>query len=1059
MNLAEFSINKKVITYTLTAVALYVGYLSFNSLPRLEDPEFAIKQALVITSYPGASAAEVEKEVTEVIEKAAQEMGQLKFIESWSERGLSKVKVWIKDAYRVNDLPQVWDELRRKVQDSKKYLPPGTAPPVVNDDFGDVFGVYIALHGEGFTYAELKKIAELLRRELLTVQDVKKIVFSGLQKETIYVEMSKIKMTSLGITEQEIFDALRSKNLPVEAGKFKAGTEYLAINPTGEYKSEKQFGDLLISSKEGKLIYLKDVASINRDYQDPPGNILRFNGEPSIGIGISTILGGNSVTMGNAVEDRLAQLESQIPLGMEISAISMQNESVTKAIDGFIINLIEAVAIVIVVLLFAMGLRSGLIIGFILVLTIAATFVIMGMQQITLERISLGALIIALGMLVDNAIVVVDGMKVKMEQGIDGLTAAKDIVAKNSMPLLGATAVAILAFASIGTMTTSTGEYTQSLFYVILISLSLSWLTAVTTTPLITSQFILSKKSKKKSETNSEETKDPYAGKLFVLYRKALVAAVKNKWITIGAVVGIFILSIFGFGLLKSLFFPQSTSPMFIVEIQFREGMHITETNKNVEQVEKYLQTIDGVTDISSLVGGGHTRFILTYDTPIDASINYTSMLVSVTEFELIDKIYVGVQEHIEEMFPDATVNVKKFNLGPATGGKLQLRIMGPDKNELRRMARVVKEIVMNDPESKAVRDEWGARVKVIRPVLIDERARRLGIDRPLVGQTFLSRFQGYQTGVYREGIELIPIVARAPEIERITIENLRDLQIYSPTAQQSIPMMQIVSGIRTEMEDARVSRFNRTTMIKVHFDPRTILPSELLNRVKPKIETALKVDLEQYYGKSYGDDPYKGYTAATIPILYHDKIPIKDMPGYYLSWAGEIEDSSESTKQLAGSVIIFFGMMILVVIFLFNAFRQPLIIWLTVPLAIIGVTLGLLVFNEPFGFMALLGFMSLAGMLIKNAIVLIDQIDTERAEGKEDFYAIVDSGVSRMRPVMLAAATTILGMIPLLTDAFFIGMAITIMFGLGVATVLTLIFVPVLYATFFKAKIPADTK
>jgi len=1059
MNLAEFSINKKVITYTITVVTLYVGYLSFNSLPRLEDPEFAIKQALIITSYPGASAIEVEKEVTEVIEKAAQEMGQLKFVESWSERGLSKVKVWIKDAYRVNDLPQVWDELRRKIQDAKKYLPPGTAPPIVNDDFGDVFGIYLALHGEGYTYAELKKIAELLRRELLTVQDVKKIVFSGIQKETIYIEMSKTKMTSLDITESEIFDALRSKNLPVDAGKFKAGAEYLAINPTGEYKSEKQFGDLLISSKEGTLIYLKDVAAINRDYQDPPGNILRFNGEPSIGIGISTILGGNSVTMGNAVVKRLAELEGQIPVGMELDAISMQSENVTKAINGFIINLFEAVAIVIIVLLIAMGLRSGLIIGFILLLTIAATFLIMGMQQITLERISLGALIIALGMLVDNAIVIVDGMKVKMEQGIDGLTAAKEVVGKNSIPLLGATVVAILAFASIGTMTTSTGEYTQSLYYVILISLSLSWLTAVTTTPLITSQFILSKKSKKKSETNNEETKDPYAGKIFVLYRKGLVAAVKNKWITIGVVVGIFILSIFGFGMLKNQFFPPSTSPMFIVEIQFREGMHITETNKKVEEVEKYLNTIDGVTDISSLVGGGHTRFILTYDTPIDASINYTSILVSVTEFELIDKIYVDVQNHIEDMFPDATVNVKKFNLGPATGGKLQLRIMGPDQNELRRMARVVKEIVMDDPESKAVRDEWGARVKVIRPVLIDERARRLGIDRPLVGQTILSRFQGYQTGVYREGIELIPIVARAPEIERLTIENLRDLQIYSPTAQQNIPLMQVVSGIRTEIEDARVSRFNRTTMIKIHFDPRTILPTELLNRVKPKIETALKVDLEQYYGKSFGDDPYNNYTAETIPILYHDKIPIKDMPGYYLSWAGEIEDSSESTKQLASSVIVFFGMMILVVIFLFNAFRQPLIIWLTVPLAIIGVTIGLLVFNEPFGFMALLGFMSLAGMLIKNAIVLIEQIDSERAEGKEDFYAIVDSGVSRMRPVMLAAATTILGMIPLLQDAFFIGMAITIMFGLGFATVLTLIFVPTLYATFFKVKIPADAK
>ena len=495
MNLAEISINKKVITYTLTVVALYVGYLSFNSLPRLEDPEFAIKQALIITSYPGASAYEVEKEVTEVMEKAAQEMGQLKFVESWSERGLSKVKVYIKDVYRKNELPQVWDELRRKVMDAKKYLPPGTAPPVVNDDFGDVYGVYLALHGEGYSYAELKKIAELLRRELLTVQDVKKIVFSGVQKETIYVEMSKTTMASLDITEQEIFDALRSKNLPVDAGKFKAGSEYLAINPTGEYKSEKQFGDLLISSKEGKLIYLKDVATINRDYQDPPGNMLRFNGEPSIGIGISTIPGGNSVTLGEGVIKRLAELEGQIPLGMELDAISMQSESVTKAINGFIINLIEAVAIVVLVLLFAMGLRSGLIIGFILILTIAATFLIMGMQGITLERISLGALIIELGMLVDNAIVVVDGMKVLMEQGIDGFTAAKDVVAKNSIPLLGATAVAVLAFASIGTLSTSTGEYTQSLFYVILISLSLSWLTAVTTTPLITKQFILSKKS------------------------------------------------------------------------------------------------------------------------------------------------------------------------------------------------------------------------------------------------------------------------------------------------------------------------------------------------------------------------------------------------------------------------------------------------------------------------------------------------------------------------------------------------------------------------------------
>ncbi|MEJ2720527.1 MAG: efflux RND transporter permease subunit, partial [bacterium] len=624
MNIAELSIKKSVITWTLTVVVLIVGVKAYQGLPRLEDPEFTIKQAVIITPYPGASAREVELEVTEVIEKAAQELGQLKRVESWSERNVSKVSVIIKDQYDKTKIPQVWDELRRKVNDSTSQLPPGAGSPIINDDFGDVYGVYFALVGEGYTYAELKRVAELLKRELLTVKDVKKIAFFGEQKEAVFVEMSKTKMAALGITRQEIFNTLSAKNLPANAGKIKIGPEFMTIYPTGIFRSEKEFGDLLIGSKGGNLIYLKDVATIRRGYEDPPKKILRFDGQPAIGVAISTVLGGNVVTMGDAVEKRLHELQTLIPLGMKLEVISLQSRTVTESINGFLINLLEAVVIVVLVLLFAMGFRSGLIIGFILVLTIAATFVVMGKYHITLERISLGALIIALGMLVDNAIVVVDGMKVRREGGEDGLEAAKTVVGQNAVPLLGATAVAVLAFASIGGMNNGTGEYCRSLYYVILISLSLSWLTAVTTTPLITKKFVLPKKSKTKTGGQT----DPYGGKFFQMYRKGLVAAIRYRWITIAVVVGMFAAAMFGFRFVDNLFFPPSTRPQFMVEVQFREGTHIKVTEERVAAIEDYVRKYDGVTDVASAIGAGHARFLLTYNVPVEASTNYACVLV-----------------------------------------------------------------------------------------------------------------------------------------------------------------------------------------------------------------------------------------------------------------------------------------------------------------------------------------------------------------------------------------------------------------------------------------------
>jgi multidrug efflux pump subunit AcrB len=1045
MNIAEFSIKKSVITWTVTVVVLVLGFQSYQKLPRLEDPEFAIKDAVIVTPYPGASPEEVEQEVTEKIEKAMQELGQLKRVESYSSRGMSLVKIKIKDSYDKDALPAVWDEMRRKVLDVTPELPPGAGPVVVNDDFGDVFGVYFALTGPGYTYAELKDVAELLKRELLVVQDVKKVTFFGEQSEAIYVEMSRTKMASLGITKQQIFDTLQAKNLPVSSGKIKIGPEYMAIKPTGEFKSEKDFGGLFIASQGGKLIYLRDVAAVVRDYVDPPQNILQLNGEPAIGIAISTISGGNAVTMGEGVLKRIEELQGEIPLGMELGEIAMQSKAVTKAVNSFVINLLEAVAIVIVILLIFMGLRSGLIIGFILVLTIAATFVVMGYYQITLERISLGALIIALGMLVDNAIVVVDGMKVRMEQGMEGLQAAKEVVGQNSIPLFGATVVAVLAFASIGGMDNSTGEYCRSLYYVILISLSLSWFTAVTVTPLITKTFVLGKKSAKKDA----KKKDPYGSKFYQTYRKLLVLAIRARLVTIALVCIMFGTSIYGFGFLSNQFFPNSTAPQFIVEVQFREGTHILETRDRVAIMEEYLMKTEGITQVASAIGAGHPRFVLVFPVPVDASINYTSIVVTVEDYKLVDQLRPQIQTDFEEMFPDATVNVKKFLLGPGEGGKIQFRINGPDPNELRNMAETVMGIIADDPVSIAIRTEWGDKVKLPQPLLAEDRARTLGIDRPMVATAIESNYSGTTTGVYREGIDLIPIIARAPYDERSNMEDMKELQIYSPSAQKEVPILQVLNGVETTWENARVSRWHRRPFIKVHADPRQGLASELLARIKPQIEQALGADLEAYYGKPVKEGVE--YTASSIPVKYDDIIPLKGKPGYFIAWGGEVEDSSDAQKKLAENIPLYFGMMILVVIFLFNAFKQPLIIWLTVPLSLIGVTAGLLLFDQPFGFMALLGLMSLSGMLIKNAIVLIDQIDLNIKEGMPGLDAVIESGVSRMQPVMMAALTTMMGMIPLFQDAFFIAMAVTIVFGLGFATVLTLVFVPVLYATFFK--------
>jgi multidrug efflux pump subunit AcrB len=1013
MNIAEASIRKKTVTLVFAVLMVVLGIWSYIHLPRLEDPEFTIKDALIVTPYPGASAQQVEKEVSDVIERAVQQLEQLDRVVSRSERGRSTVTVTIKDQYDRHTLPQVWDELRRKVSDSQRHLPPGAGPSLVVDDFGDVFGIFYALTGPEFSDAELYDTAKLLRRELLLVPDVKKIEIFGHQQEIIYIELARDRIAQLGIRPETIFAALREQNLVVQSGAVDVGPLALTINPTGEWTGVEDFENLLIrgGGEGGELIRLSDIANVRRDYIDPPTTSLRYDGERAIGIGISTVGGGNVVTMGAAVERRIRELGSQIPLGMELHKISFQADTVTEAIDEFILNLGMSIVIVFVVLLLAMGIRSGLIIGGILFITMCGTMIVMAQTGLILERISLGALVIALVMLVDNAIVITEGMLVAMQKGHDKLQAAKDVVSQTAIPLLGSTAIAVLAFGAIGLSDDKTGEYCRSLFVVLLIALGLSWITAVTITPLFGYFFL-------KSAPPSEDikAKDPYAGPIYQGYKKILLACMRARGLTIAVLVGMLALSIFAFRFVSNSFFPESTRAQFMVDVWLPGGTRLDQTDRVTQEMRNFIADIPGITHITTSVGQGALRFLLTYS-PERFDPSYAQFLIDVKEQSLINEVLPRVQTELTEKYPDAQIIAKRFLLGPGEGGRIQVRFSGDDYGTLRSLAAQAMEILRADGGAKGIRIDSREPVPTLRPQFSEAQARLTGITRTDLGRTLEAAFSGQRIGVYREGDELLPIMARGPEAERTDPDLIRDVQIFSPVANRFLPVRQIVSDFTTDLEDPLRMRRNRLPTITVHADQTSGLASTLLNRVRGQIEA--------------------------IPLPY----------GYRMEWGGEYEDSSKAKAALAGTLPAFLLMMVLIVICLFNSLRVTLIIWLTVPLSIIGIVVGLLLFNQPFGFMALLGALSLSGMLIKNGIVLIDEINSQLTSGKAPWDAVVDASVSRVRPVSMAVLTTVFGLIPLLFDVFFGAMAVTIVVGLLFASALTLFVVPVLYTTFFKVR------
>ncbi|MDP0589989.1 MAG: efflux RND transporter permease subunit [Candidatus Endonucleobacter bathymodioli] len=1011
MNLAEFAIKNQVFSVILILLALFGGWNAYQTMPRFEDPEFTIRTAKIFTKYPGASPDEVAREVSTPIEAALQQMQEVDKIKTKSSAGLSEISVDIKFEFSKSkgDLQIVWTKLRNKVRDVESSLPRAAHAPIVNDDFGDLYGLSYFLTGDDYSPAELRHYAKHLQKEILQVSGVAKVLLAGEQEEAIFVEISYENVSALGASIDSIYSILEQQNSIVLAGSVAIDDQRLVIYPSGAVDSIDSIKNLLVSTTaNGKIIYLKDIAKVYRDYKTPASKIVRYNGKPAIALGVANVPGGNVVVVGASVDKKLEESISSRPFGMEVFEYYHQGKIVEDSVGDFIMNVISALVIVICSLLVTMGLRSAMVISFILIITVGATLATMQIIDIPLHRISLGALIISLGMMVDNAVVITEAILVGVQQGRKKLDIAKEIVGQTKWPLLAGTMVGVIAFAPIGFAPGKTAEYTGDLFWVVMVALLFSWILAMTITPLICYWLF-----PEKQKTNSKVKE----GVFFVKYKQLMRWSLRSRWLVISLVVGMFALSIWGAQFMTQGFFPRSTTPQMVVDYWLPEGTRIERTAQDMQEIEAFVQAMVGVNGVQTIIGGGSIRYMLTYS-PESANSSYGQLLVRVDDYRAIDSMMPVITAFIEQKFPEAQSKTWRFVLGPGGGAAIEAEFKGSDPKILRRLANEAKIIMAADGGALSIKDNWRQPVSVIVPIYSEAKSRRAGVSRQDLADAILSYYSGKQVGVYREGEDLIPIIARLPNTENATIQGIKSIQVLSGLTGKTVPIAQVTDGFKTIWRDGQIHSENRIFEIKAQSDPYPDeLAASLLKRIRPQIE------------------------AIELPN------------GYSLEWGGEEGNSKESNDNLMSAIPLGFLAMVLVVVISFGSILQPLVIWLVVPLATIGVVFGLVVTGIPLEFMGMLGLLSLSGLLIQNGIILVDRMDTEIKEGKPRFDAIVDSAASRVRPVVLGSFTTALGVIPLFFDAFFQSMAVVLVFGLTFATLLTLLIVPVLYATFMNVK------
>ncbi len=1009
MNIAEFSIKNQILSVIIILLSLAGGWQAYQNMARFEDPEFTIRTAVIFTQYPGGSPEQVAREVTEPLETALQQLQEVKEVRSKSSAGVSEINVDVKYEFSKNkeDLQVIWTKIRNKVKDAQRSLPSQASTPIVNDDFGDVYGLYYFITGPDYSPAELRQYAKSLQKELLQIKGVAKVALAGEQQEAIFVEISRDTAAVLGVSVSKLYEILGAQNDVVASGNVAIGDQRLIIDPSGGIDSIESIKNLLVStSSDGKITYLKDIAHVYRGYQTPASKLIRYNKQDAIAIGVSNVAGGNVVVMGDAVNAKLQESLSRRPIGMEVHEYYHQGSIVEASVDNFVMNVLAALAIVIVTIFLFMGIRSAIVIGFILLLTIGATLATMNMISIPMHRISLGALIIALGMMVDNAIVVTEGILVGLKNGAKKLQIAKDIVSQTKWPLLGGTLVGIIAFAPIGLAPGETAEYTGDLFWVVMISLLFSWIFAITLTPLACYWLL---------PQNEDEGQVDKPSALTLKYKAFMKVVLNYRWPVIFVAIGLFAASVWGAKFMTQGFFPQSTSPQMVVDYWLPEGTKIEKTAQDMKVLEQFVSEMDGVNAVQSLVGGGGLRFMLTYGSePNNGS--YGQLLVRVDDYHEIDGMLPKVQAYVAQRFPTAQAKAWRFVLGPGGGSKIEAVFKGNDPKILRQLANQAKDIMASDSQSLSVKDDWRQPVSVIEPVYSESKGRRAGISRQDLANALADYYSGKTVGMYRENEDLIPIVSRVPDSQNATIDDIYNIQVLSSATGRSVPIAQVTNGFRTIWRDSIIRREDRIFTITAQCDPVAGVPASVLQaRIQAKIE------------------------AIELP------------DGYTLKWDGEAGNSSESSNDLMSTIPLGLLAMVLVVVILFGKIRQPVVIWLVVPLSFIGVVFGLVTTGIPLEFMGILGVLSLSGLLIKNAIVLVDQMDFEIDQGKARFDAIIDSATSRVRPVMMGTLTTVLGVIPLFFDAFFQSMAVVLVFGLTFATLLTLILIPVLYSVFMR--------
>ena len=1053
MNLPTYAVERKTLTNFIVFLVFAGGIYSYFALGQLEDPDFTVKIGAIITQYPGATPDEVELEVTDRIETAIQEMPQLRYLTSYSRAGLSIIKVEMQQEYWADRLPQVWDEMRKKIRDTTPDLPPGASKPNVVDDFSFVFGFVLAITGDGYTYAELESYAKLIRKELSVVPGVSRADLWGVQPRVVYLDVSESQLAELRITTEDIIATLATQNMVVEAGAVEVPGKRLRIEATGQFASPEDIGELAIrrsgldalvnvgaelapysraveSSRPvrgarsgsranvlaGEIIRLKDIATIRPGYLEPAVQQMRFNGQPALAIQVANIAGGNIVETGRNLDARLEELLPQLPLGIEVERFVWQSDLVTESIGGFLINLGEAVLIVLVVLTIAMGWRMGMIVGWALILTILGTFIVMKGMAIDLQRVSLGAFVIALGMMVDNAIVVADNSAVGMARGKKAVEAAIEAAAKPSIALIGATIVAAMAFFPIYFAKADSGEYARTLFIVVSVSLVLSWLIAMCVTPLNCISLL-------RPPLPGATSADPYGGGFFRLYRRILEAAIRWRYLTIGAMTALLLAAVIGFAGIPQQFFPDSTRTQLRLDYWGPQGTPIQFVSDDIKAIEEKLLGDPRVKNVGTFIGSGGPRFYL----PVDPEFpypEYAQIIVNTHTFKDVDSLFDELEAWTDEKYTQALIRVRKYTVGPGDDWPFELRISGPaeaDLTTLRRLAEEGMAILERSPYAKHVRTDMRQPVQKVVAEYDQARARWSGTTRENIAQATRRSHDGTPVGLYREGDSLIPIIARDAEEERQRAAAELDLvQVHPMLGMKTVPLGQVARDIRLEWEDPIIVRFQRRRQAAVQATPR-------------------------------------GVTFPTLRASVLDEIEgIELPPGYSLFWDGEYDSTVTAQASLIPGMVPAAVVIVVIMVALFNALRPPLVILLTVPFAVIGITAILLPTQTPFGFMALLGAMSLIGLMIKNAIVLIDEINANEAAGKSPYDAIVEAGISRLRPVCLGAGTTILGVTPLLQDAFWVSMALTIMAGLTFGTVLTMVLIPVFYATLHRVPSPA---